>query len=385
MTILIRQMNNPEEILSIARDFQQILSDSEEKRQRVRSWLYEKGLHSLIIAQRENFAWLSTGGDAAVVNSTQNCIGCLLITRDNQYLISHVMDGKRLLEEQLPGQNYELIEMHWYEGDPVIKALGIAGKNAVADINIPGIRNVFSEILDLHYPMKEIEMDRLCKLGQCMHSIFIEMAKKIRPGISEMDLAAEFQYLQSLKGISSDVLIVGSDDRIFKYRHPVPTNKKIEKFILLHSASRMWGLHAPITRLYSIGAPEKEFLNPFKSVAEIQAKVLANIKPGIPYSQILEQMKGWYAQAGYSGEWKNHFQGGPTGYVIVDGIRCLTQKIIQTNTPFEWFITVPGSKTAELALLGTDGLKIVSNGDLWPQFSANVNGKEYQMPGIYII
>lgn len=377
-------INNLNNRVSISRDDPQILRDSEKKRQHLRAWLAESGYDALIIARRENFSWLTSGGDSTVVNSTQNSIGCLLIKKDSQFLVSHVMDGKRLMNEQLPSQNYELIEMHWYEGEPVNQALKIAGKNAVTDICIPGIRNVFPEILDLHYPITELEMERLHWLGKALNSIFMEMAKHIRSGISEMDLATEFQYLQSLQGISSDVLIAGSDDRIFKYRHPMPTNKKIEKFVMLHSASRKWGLHAPITRLYSIGAPRTEFLHPFKAVAEIQARVLDSTKPGMPYSQMLGLMKDWYAQAGYAEEWRNHFQGGPTGYVIVDADRCLTSKTIQTNTPFEWFITVPGSKTAELALLGTEGLEIASNGDLWPQYSVDVNGMEYKMPGIFI-
>lgn len=385
MTIMISQMNNPEEILSIARDDQRILADSEEKRQRIRSWLYEKGFGSLIIARRENFAWLSTGGDAAVVNSTQNSIGCLLITRDKQYLISHVMDGIRLMEEQLPGQNYELVDLHWYEGEPIDKALELASTNMVADISIPGIKNVFSDILDLHYPMTDFEIGRIRWLGTALHSVFVKMTDFIRAGIRETEIAAEFQYQQSILGISSDVLITGSDDRIFRYRHPMPTGKIIEKYIMLHSASRMWGLHAPVTRLYSIGEPEDYFSRPFKAVAEIQARVFDCLKLGESYMKILENLKNWYSETGYKDEWRNHFQGGPTGYVIVDAVRCLTQKTIQINTPFEWFITVPGSKTAELALLGAEGLEIASNGDLWPQYSVKLNGVEYKMPGIYII
>ena len=88
------------------------------------------------------------------------------------------------------------------------------------------------------------------------------------------ELAAEFQFLQNKQGIQSDVLITGSDSRVINYRHPMPTDKKIERFIMLHSASRKWGLHAPITRLFSIGEPGPDFLKPFKAVAEIQAKIL---------------------------------------------------------------------------------------------------------------
>ena len=367
------------------RDDPQILKVSEEKLQKLRGWLDHNDYDALILARRENFAWLTTGGDSAVVNSTHNGIGCFLIKKDRQYLISHVMDGKRLIEEQLPSQNFELIEIRWYEGEPIQHALKLAGPKAAADICIPGIKNVFLEILDLHYPMSELEMERLAWLGQTMHSIFKEMSKRIKPGMSEIEIAAEFQFLQAKQGIFSDVLIAGSDGRVINFRHPMPTDKKIEQFVMLHSASRKWGLHAPITRLFSIGEPSPNFLKPFQTVAEIQARILDILKPGVLYSEVLRLIKGWYAQAGFPNEWRNHFQGGPTGYVIVDGDRCLTEKVIRENTPFEWFITVPGSKVAELVLLDDKQAKIASNGDGWPQYSVAVNGVDYKTPGIMIV
>jgi hypothetical protein len=78
------------------------------------------------------------------------------------------------------------------------------------------------------------------------------------------------------------------------------------------------------------------------------------------FSHILEKQKQWYAEFGFEGEWKNHFQGGPTGYVITDGARSLTEKVVQVNQPYEWFITVTGTKTGELSLMTEDGLEISS-------------------------
>ncbi len=105
-------INNIDNQESLTIDDPRILCDSEIKRQKIRAWLAESGNDALIIARRENFSWLTTGADSFVVNSSQNSIGCLLITKDGQFLVSHIMDGKRLMDEQLPSQNYELIEMH---------------------------------------------------------------------------------------------------------------------------------------------------------------------------------------------------------------------------------------------------------------------------------
>ena len=92
----------------------------------------------------------------------------------------------------------------------------------------------------------------------------------------------------------------------------------------------------------------------------MEARVFLTIEKGMRFSQILENQKQWYAQYGFEGEWKNHFQGGPTGYVIADGARSLTEKVVQVNQPYEWFITVTGTKTGELSLMTEDGLEISS-------------------------
>ena len=154
---------------------------------------------------------------------------------------------------------------------------------------------------------------------------------------------------------------------------------------MLHSAACKWGLHAPITRLFSFGEPDKEFLSSYKVVANIQARVIEKTKPGIHYSEMLTLIKSSYAENGFEQEWQEHYQGGPTGYVIVDANRLLSNKVIQRFTPFEWFSTLPGSKIAELTLLEEECAKIVSNQAPWPQLIVEFENHQINMPDIFII
>ena len=53
--------------------------------------------------------------------------------------------------------------------------------------------------------------------------------------------------------------------------------------------------------------------------------------------------------------------------MIVDAGRCLTDKVVQVNQPYEWFITVTGTKMGELSLMTNAGLKISSFvSSTWP-------------------
>jgi len=386
---LLLKISNFENIntssVSVSRADPIILEQSEKKRERVRDWLRKNNYNSLIICRRENFSWLTTGADPSVVNTTAKAVGALVITRKKQFLISHTMDGRRLLDEQIPAQGYELIETRWFAGDPAAIAKNIAGNRVAADIPLQGTHNVSSKIINLHYPMTEFELDRIRWLGRAVHTVYMRMSKIIRSGMAENEIASEFLCQQAKMDITSDVMIVGSDERIVNYRHPMPTGKKVEKIVMLHSAARRWGLHAPVTRLFSFGEPDAFFQNAFNAVSYVQAGTFHLIKPGVSYANILNMQKEWYAEVGFNNEWMNHFQGGPTGYIIVNATNCFSSVLVKKNTPFEWFITVPGAKVAELTLLGKDGFEVVSNCGNWPQKKVQFDGREYQTPGIMVL
>jgi len=378
-------MNNDFARLDLPRNDKQILLDSELKLEKVRKLLIDQDLSGIILSRRENFSWLTTGGDATVINSSHDAIGCVLVTIDHFFFICHSMDGRRILEEQLPGQAFELIELKWYESSPMEKALQMAGDNPAADVFIPTGQNISGKILDLHYPMTNLEFDRLEWIGRRMNEFFIEMGEFLKPGMYETEIAAYFECIQAKKGIKPDVLIAGGDERVLKYRHPMPGIHKVKKHLMLHSASNKWGLHAPITRIFCFGSPSNELLLAYKAVEQIQTKIFSLLKPGVRYSEIFKHIKNAYNECEYQNEWENHVQGGPTGYTIVDGQRLLSNKQVQKYTPFEWFSTVPGAKIAELTLLGEELPVIVSVSDPWPQKIIEVEGLSVKMPGMFIV
>ncbi len=60
------------------------------------------------------------------------------------------------------------------------------------------------------------------------------------------------------KGNQSDCVLVGSDERILNYRHPVPTTKKIEKSLMVVLGGEKYGLNISMTRMvYFVPVPEE--------------------------------------------------------------------------------------------------------------------------------
>lgn len=345
-----------------------IIADAEEKRNKIRQWMATKGYDAVIISRRENFSWITCGGESHVCHNQSEGVGYVVITEDRHYLIAYSMDLARLMEEQAPDQGYMPISLYWYEGSPAEKALSLLdGKSVAADTFLPGATMVFNELVDLHWPMTGIEIERTRWLAKAMDAVLYRTVKTISPGMSEREIANLIRKFQFDFGIEADTLIVGSDERNYRYRHPLPTDKQVSNYVMLHSAARKWGLHVNLTRCVTFGKPEERLRRIYDAASMIQANVVGMLRPGLKFKEILAAEKDGYKSFGLEDEWQYHYQGGPLGYVVVDAGRCLTEKIVQTNQAYEWFITITGTKVAELSLLTEQGVEIPSLHSPWPR------------------
>jgi Xaa-Pro dipeptidase len=361
-----------------------IISDAAKKRSRLHQWMERRGFDGVLISRRDNFAWLTGGGDSRVITSTDAGFGSLLITRDRHYLLAHSMDSYRLHEEQAPVQGYDLVTLRWHEGDPRHKAFELAGKRLASDTPLAGAEEVNDEITKLHYPLTDLEIDRTRWLARQTGLILEAMAAWVRPGMTEESIARKMQAEFVLSGIDLDVLIVGSDDRVFKYRHPLPTAKPVEKYVMLHPAARRWGLHANVTRSIHCGQPPERVRKAYDTAATMEAHVLNTLQPGVLFKDILQCQKTWYDELGYPGEWEYHFQGGPTAYLVADPTRCLTDTSVECNQAFDWFITVTGAKVEELTLLTEAGVEIASQAGSWPVKAIELPLGVLEVPDLWV-
>jgi antitoxin VapB len=372
-------------ISTMQQDDPRVTSDAAIKQKRLRDWLQAAGWDGVIISRRDQFAWLTSGGDNRVLSNSEVGFGHLVLTRDRQYLVAHTMDAARILEEQVAGQGYELIVLHWFDGDPRLRAIELAGTRVGADTLFPGAEEVNQSLNYLHYPLTDLEIERSRWLGKAVSEILEKIALSAQPGQTEQEIAVRLHCELICLGIDPDVLIVGSDARIFKYRHPLPTHKPVQKYVLLHPAARRWGLHANVSRSLHFGEPPELLHKAYTAAATIEARILAELHPDLPFSTILFRQKEWYAEAGFPQEWQNHFQGGPTGYVVVDTGRNQTETHVQENQAFDWFVTITGAKVEELSLLTAKGVEILSQTSRWPRIGIQTQRGRIEVPGLWTI
>ena len=361
-----------------------IIEDAASKRQRVREWLCTSSYDGLVISRRDQFAWVTSGGDNRVTNNSEVGFGHLVITANAQYVVAYFMDAARMAEEQLSGQGYQLVSLRWFDGDPRMRALELAGKRVAADTQLPGAIDVNDQLNILHYPLTNIEIERCRWLGKAVSETLERIAEQVHPGMTEIEIASRMHSDLIMQQIDADVVIVGSDERIYNYRHPLPTGKVLDKYLLIHPAARKWGLHANVSRLIYFGQLTEKIHKAYNFAASVEAKIFAEMRPGLHFAELLTLQKQWYAEGGSPLEWQNHFQGGPTGYPVVDTNRNQTDTVLQLNQAFDWFVTVTGAKCEELSLLTERGKEVASMTAIWPKLTVETGHGSVVVPDLWV-
>ncbi|OFW63082.1 MAG: hypothetical protein A2Z35_05075 [Actinobacteria bacterium RBG_19FT_COMBO_36_27] len=118
-------------------------------------------MDAIIIGRTDNFSWLTSGGSNELIITSEYGSSITVFTKKEKFILAKTMDGKRVLEEELDGIGYNLINLKWYKKSKKEAVLNLV-KNykCIADIKLSGIEFKPNYIYDLHYPLTEKEIVR---------------------------------------------------------------------------------------------------------------------------------------------------------------------------------------------------------------------------------
>lgn len=353
------------------------------RREIVRKWMDAEGYDGVLITRRDNFAWLTGGGRNNVLRLTEWGTAHLLITQQKQYLLAYTMDAGRIMDEQIPGQEYEAKVFSPLEGDPRMVALALANGRLATDSPWDGAEQV--NLFMRHEGMAPFEIVRLRWLAATLAALFEGLAQRIKKGMTEIEISRLLNASMSINDIDAEVLIAGSENRMEKYWHALPSEKIVEQYVLVHAAAARWGLHACVNRLFCFGEPPEAVRKAYFDAATIEANVISELKAGRPYSEILALQEGWFCELSREKDWRGHFHGGPTGYYIgYDD--CFTNGArIACGQAFDWFVTVGGVQVEECVLLTEQGTEVLSLGNAWPQRKIETGNGSIIVPNLCVV
>jgi antitoxin VapB len=211
-------------------------------------------------------------------------------------------------------------------------------------------------------------------------------ARFVHPGKTEYEIAALLGAEAQQRGVQAIVNLIATDERIFNFRHPLPTAKKLERYAMLVLCGRRQGLVCSITRLIRFGPLAEEIQKKALAVARIDACMIAATRPGRTLGDIFQIAMDEYARLGYPGEWRLHHQGGPAGYEPREYIaRPGATEKVSVGQVYAWNPSITGSKSEDTILVGETSNEVLTSIPGWPVLTVDVDGLTLERPAILII
>lgn len=359
---------------------QNIFKEIIDKKDRVTQIIENNNLDGVYLTKNVNFSWFFAGAEHYIDISSEKSASRILITKNDIIVESDNIEKSRLENEELRFDeliDYDMIS--WYE-ERKSKAGNFGYDNEEGNHFC-----VSDQIKKLRMQLTPNEVERYKKLAKQTGNIIEEVAKNIKVGISEYQIASKLAQKCYKKGIIPVVNLVAVDDRVFKYRHPLPKNNTLKKYAMLVICAKKWGLVANATRLVHFGPLSEELNNKYKVLQDIEKIFLDNSQPGNSLKDIFRNSIKQYEKVGYPEEWKKHHQGGLTGYNSREIIADFdTDYIIKENQAFAWNPSITGTKIEDTFLLKNDSLESITETGNWDYNTITIQNKKTLRPNILI-
>lgn len=359
------------------------MNEFEFKQQQIRALLAEKNLDALWLQRVSSFAWATCGGAAYINTATTTGAASLFITQEARYVITNNIEAKRLEQEQgLGAQGWEFRVADWYTPNPAMAELA-RGMRVGSDFPTPNTTDLTNEIARLRAYLTPAEGERMRALGKLCAEGMQAAIRAVRPGQTEFEIAARLGAEVQARGVQPIVNLIATDERIFAYRHPLPTAKQLEKYAMLVLVGRQWGLCCSLTRLVHFGKLPDDLRHKMHACARVDATFIAYTRPNARVRDVFQRARDTYAETGFAEEWRLHHQGGAAGYEPREYLGTLdSHDLVMRGQAYAWNPSITGVKSEDTILVGETRNEIVTAISGWEMLRVTVGDQVIERPAI---
>ena len=285
--------------------------------ERLRSWLEFSGYSAVTLTTPAAVSWLTGGIHRQVDSASCTSEVWAVVSGKGAYLIASEVELDRIRAEYQPARLGfdELLGFPWYKPDGAATVAGSIGGTEASDGHPDLGANVNADLIELRLALSEPELDDLKTLGVDVSNAMTCALEAFEPGVSDFEIQSTLSKQLEGCGARTPILIVGGDDRISRYRHPLAQGLPIWHTAMAVVVAERAGLHVAMTRYTSIEPLPIELVATFSKLRNINEEILSACRPGNAYGAVLERMDHAYREAGYPNEWRHHYQGGPIGFL----------------------------------------------------------------------
>ncbi len=261
----------------------------------------------------------------------ESSLGYLFITKDKTVLFvdgRYIEAAKRNVNSDIEVRLFTKLSEQAKEflGDE-IKSLLVETSNTVADVK--GFEKLFERKIipsdelentlhSLRLVKNDYEVECVIKAQRMAEKAFEDTLEFIRPGVTEIEIAAELEYRMKLAGsekISFETIAVSGEKSSMP--HGVPDNKIIKSgdFITMDFGATYKGYHSDMTRTVAVGFATDEMKKVYNTVLEANLAAIETVCEGVKASEVDLAARSIIKSAGY-GEYFTHSTGHGVGLEI---------------------------------------------------------------------
>jgi antitoxin VapB len=361
------------------------LDEFDNKRYRLARLCHDAGVAGVLLSTQASFAWLTGGRTNRIDGSRDLGAGTLLATADGRiHVIANSIEMPRLATEELDGFPVHPVEYPWTEehkaADTVCRlARRVAGdsERLAGDWALPGVTLIDRAIARARVPLTPAEVVRYRALGRDAATAIEEMCRALEPDLEEEEVARRASVALGRVGARPIVLLVGADDRIAKFRHPVPTKTQWRKTVLVAVCAQRQGLVAALSRIVSQGAVDANLAERTRATADVFASLLDATRPGSTGAELFTVATSAYARAGFPREEERHHQGGATGYRSREWVaHPASDERVGAPQAFAWNPSITGTKIEDTAIVTIEGVELITTSGNWPAIPVTIRGQQ---------
>jgi Xaa-Pro aminopeptidase len=348
-------------------------AEHDEKLDRLVRLARDAGAGAILLAAHHNIAWLTSGRHNRIDTARETGSARLLVTAaGGRHVLANAIEMPRMLEEVLAGLDYAPIEYPWADDQDPRHAVRLAqrvlpgGASVAADWPLPDTTPIEPMLSRARARLTDGEAARYRTLGRDAGVALGRICRGLEPGGLEVDIARAVADAAAGFRARAVVALVGADERLRRYRHPVPTQTAWKEAVMLALCAERDGLIVSLSRVVAAGArPDLETRT--RTAAGVFGRVLAATRPGATGAALYDTLARAYADAGCAEEILKHHQGGAIGYRAREWIaHPHSPEVVAERQAFAWNPTVTGTKVEDTALVLGDRLEIITSTPDWP-------------------
>ena len=212
----------------------------------------------------------------------------------------------------------------------------------------------------------EQELAWMEKAEQIGDAAFAYILGELRPGVTELEIAAKLEYFMrshGAEGTSFDTIVASGYHSAMP--HAVPSEKKLETgdFVTMDFGCRYHGYCSDMTRTVVMGKASEKQKEVYSVVLEAQKTALAGLKPGMTCVEGDRLARDVIEKAGY-GQYFGHSLGHSVGLEIQEkpalspkDMTVLRPGMIETVEPGIYIPDFGGVRIEDMVVLTENGIR----------------------------